>query len=56
MEIDIEKLSYEAEKEEKLSLLSKGNSCCETGKGKKRILSILDETLDKLEDELPQLK
>ena len=56
MEIDIEKFSFEAEKEEKLLLLSKANSHRETVKGKKRSLSTLDETLDKLKDELYQLK
>ena len=56
MEIDIEKFSFEAEKEEKWSLLSKANSYHETVKGKTRTLNILDETLSKLEDELRKLK
>ena len=56
MEIDIEILSFEAEKEETWSLLSKANSYRETVKGKKRTLSTLDGTLNKLEDELRQLK
>ena len=56
MEIDIEKFSFEAEKRGKLSQLSKANSYRETVKGKKRTLSTLDETLNKLEDEFCQLK
>ena len=56
MEIDIEKFSFEAEKEEKWSLLSKANSYRETVKRKKRTLSTLDETLNKLEGKLHQLK
>ena len=45
MEIDIEKFIFDAEKEEKWSLLS--NSYCRTVKGKKRTLSTLDESLNK---------
>ena len=57
METGIKKFVFEAEKEEKLLLLSKAaNSYRETVKGKKRTLSTLDETLNKLEDELHQLK
>ena len=47
MEIDIEKFIFDAEKEEKWSLLSKANSYCRTVKGKKRTLSTLDESLNK---------
>ena len=43
METDIEKFSFEAEEEEKWSLLSKANSDRETVKGKKRTLITLDE-------------
>ena len=56
MEIDIEKFIFDAEKEEKWSLLSKANSYCKTVKGKKRTLSTLDENLNKPEDEFHQLK
>ena len=56
MEIDIEKFSLEAEKEEKWSLLSKADSFRETAKGSKGTLSNLDETLNKLEEQLRQLR
>ena len=56
MEIDIEKFSFEAEKNEKLSHLSKANSYRETANGKKRTQSTLDEILNKHEDKFRQLK
>ena len=50
MEINIGKFSFETEKEEKWSLLSKANSYRETVKGMKRTLITLDKTLNKLEE------
>ena len=53
---EIQFLSWKKKKEEKSSQLSKATSYRETVKGKKRTLSTLDETLNKLEDEFRQLK
>ena len=54
MATEMEKFSFEAEKEQKWSLLSKAKSYGETVKQKKRTLSTLNETLKKL-DKLCQL-
>ena len=50
MATEIEKFSFEAEKEQKWSLLSKAKSYGETVKQKKRTLSTLNETLKKLDE------
>ena len=50
MATEIEKFSFEAEKEQKWSLLSKAKSYGEIVKQKKRTLSTLNETLKKLDE------